>query len=256
MSALPWRRTGPPAAEPSPAPRRRTVTILWLGLFVVLTATLAFSSVVASLAVFNSGSDGSAVFGTKTLFAGQRVTPAFTVIDRSSGSSVDRSSPFLTAADGLTTTTSAWSSTFSGSRWLEFDLNQSLPAGVAVSGASFTFRFSSSGAGQACFSIEVRRASSGAVLATHGSGGSPLGCVTGGAMGSTTIAIPSVTTTDLANDLRIRVYGAESGGAGMVIDVATVSGSTPYQSFSLAPIVFRDAADTTPEVIPWRLMAP
>jgi hypothetical protein len=42
----------------------------------------------------------------------------------------------------------------------------------------------------------------------------------------------------------------------MVIDVATVGGSTAHQAFTLYPVVFRDAADTTPEIIPWGLQVP
>ena len=83
-----------------------------------------------------------------------------------------------------------------------------------------------------------------------------IGCVTGPTQTSFSTSIPSMATTSIANDLRIRVFGAESGGAGMTIDLATVGGSTAYQALTLYPVTFRDAADTTPEVIPWGLALP
>jgi hypothetical protein len=221
-----------------------------------LVTVLAFTSVIASLAMFTGHQNGTAVFGTKALFPGERVTPAFAVSDASSGSAVDRSSPFTAAGDGLTATTSAWSAAFDGSRYLEFDLNSSLAGGVAVSGATFNLRVASGDAGQSCFYLEVRRISTGAVLATQGSSGSPAGCVTGTSASTFAVSIGGVSSTDIANDLRIRVYGRESLAGPMVVDLATVSGSTPYQTFTLSPVVFRDAADTTPDVQPWALDNP
>jgi hypothetical protein len=209
-----------------------------------------------SLALFTSESESPAIFGTKALFPGERVTPAFRVGDASSGSEVDRSSPFAISADGLTMTTSPWSTAFASDRYLEFDFNDSLPSGVAVSPATFDFTFASGGSGQACFWFEVRRISTDAVLGTYGGAGSPVGCVTGTTQTSFATLIPSVATTSIANDLRIRVYGRESGGASTIVDLATVGGSTQFQAFSLFPVVFRDAADTTPETIPWRLAVP
>jgi hypothetical protein len=219
-------------------------------------ASVAVATVGLSMALFTAQAQPQAVFGTKALFPGERVTPAFVVGDASSGSEVDRSSPFALAADGLTMTTSAWSSSFATNRYLEFDLNDSLASGVAVSSPSFELRFASSGAGQACYYLEVRRISTGAVLGTYGSSGSPVGCVTGTGLTSFSTAIPAVTTTSIANDLRIRVFGRESASAATVIDLTSVGGSTAYQTFSLYPVMFRDAADTTPELIPWELAVP
>ncbi|MBA2381631.1 MAG: hypothetical protein H0V73_05920 [Chloroflexi bacterium] len=219
--------------------------------------SIALAPIAVSLALFTAHADPQAVFGTKALFPGERVTPAFVVGDASSGSQVDRSSSFAAAADGLTTTTSAWSTAYAAGRYLEFDLNSSLAAGVAVTTATFDFRFASSGAGQACYYFEVRRISTGAVIGTYGSSGAPVGCVTGTSQASFSTSIASsLTTTSVANDLRVRAFGKETGSGAMVIDRATVGGSTPYQSFTLYPVMFRDAADTTPELIPWGLDVP
>jgi hypothetical protein len=238
-----------------PRPRARA-RVLMVVLSIGLLFAIFVTSVGVSLAIFTAQHDGTAVFGAKALFPGERVTPAFQVIDGSSGSAVDRSSPFAFSGDGLTTTTSAWSTSFAAGRYLEFDLNAPLAAGVTLSSANFDFRVASTGAGQACFYFEVRRISTGAVVATHGSSGSPVGCVTGTTLTSFSTAIPSVGSTDLADDLRIRVFGSESAGSSMVVDVATVSGSTAYQTFTLYPVMYRDAADGTPEIVPWGLDIP
>ena len=250
LTAQPRRR----AAVEVTVARHRVAIMVVAAIAVLLSVSVATLGV--SLAVFTAQSEGEVLFGSKTLFPGERVTPAFQVGDASSGVEIDRSSAFAFAADSLTTTTSAWSAAFASDRYLEFDLNDSLASGVAVSAATFDLSFASSGAGQACYYVEVRRISTGAVLGTYGSSGSPLGCVIGTTLTSFSTAIPSVATTTIANDLRIRLFGKESGGAAMVIDLATVGGSTPHQAFTLYPVMFRDAADTTPEIIPWGLAVP
>lgn len=251
MTAQPRWRAGIEIVVP--VRRRRAITIVAA---IAALASIAVATAGLSLAVFTAHTDPQSVFGTKAVFPGERVSPAFQVGDSSSGTEIDRSNPFAFSADGLTATTSAWSTAFAANRYLEFDLNDSLASGVAVAAATFDFRFASSGAGQACYYFEVRRISTGAVLGTYGSSGSPIGCVSGPTLTSFFTSIASVATTSIANDLRIRLFGADSAGAGMVIDLATVGGSTAYQGFSLFPVMFRDAADTTPEIIPWGLAGP
>ena len=246
--------TTQPRARPRSAVGVSRDRLLLVAAAIGVLGCMIVASVGLTLAVFTARSDTPAVFGTKALFPGERTTPAFQVGDSSSGSLVDRSSPFAFAADNLTSTTSAWSTAFAPDRYLEFDLNASLASGVAVSAATFHFTFASTGAGQACYDFEVRRISTGEVLGTHGSPGNPVGCVTGMTSFSTSIA--SVATTSMANDLRIRVFANESTNGAMRIDLATVSGSTPYQGFTLYPVIVRDAADTTPETTPWKLDVP
>jgi hypothetical protein len=251
MTAQPRRRAGIRLVVPIGRSRALMVIAVITGLASVAVATIGLS-----FALFTAQSEPQGVFGTKALFPGERVTPAFQIGDSSSGVEIDRSSSFAFAADSLTTTTSAWSTAFAAGRYLEFDLNDSLASGVAVSAATFEFTFASSGAGQACYYFEVRRISTGAVLGTSGSSGSPVGCVTGTTLTSFSTSISAVASTSIANDLRLRVFGKESASAAMVIDLATVAGSTAYQAFTLYPVMFRDAADTTPELIPWGLDLP
>jgi hypothetical protein len=213
----------------------------------------------ASLALFTSSGSGTSFIGAKAIFPGERITPAFIVGDASGGGApVDRSSQLGFSADGLTFTSSAWSTSYSGSRYLDFDLNASLPGGLAVPTASFELSFSSATAGAtACYYFEVRQISTGTVLGTYGSSGSPIACVTGTTLSLSTTSIASVAiSTDVLNDLRIRVLGDDSGSNGMVLDRATVSGASDFASYTLFPVRYSDAADSTPIVARWELAGP
>ena len=241
------------AGRSSAVPPGRALALL---MALTVVGSIGLGAVGLSLAIFTAQIEGEAVFGAKALFPGERVTPAFVIGDASSGSEIDRTSPYAVAGDGLAASTSAWSSAFAADRYVQFDLNAPLATGVAVTAATFELALASSGTGQACVYLEVRRISSGALLATHGSAGSPLGCVTGTTPATISSALGSVTTTSLADDLRIRVFGSESGSAPMVIDLATVEGITAHQAFTLYPVLIRDAADTTVQIIPWGLAVP
>ena len=81
---------------------------------VVAVAALVISvgiGTASSLALFTDSNDTGAALGTKAIFPGERVTPAFSVADSSAGgSAVDRSSQLAFSGDGRTVTSSAWSS--------------------------------------------------------------------------------------------------------------------------------------------------
>jgi hypothetical protein len=207
----------------------------------------AFSSTTA-----NSGDS----FTADRIFPGSRNSSAWDVRDASGGGAETNSSAPMAFADGITTTTGAWTTTFSATRYLDFDMNSSLPAGLAVSGAQFDFRIAGPNPpDDLCFYFEVRRASTGAVLGTHGSAGTPAGCVSGTTQTTVSTPIPEVTTTDIANDLRIHVYGSQSKNRPFVIDMATVGGSTPFQAFTLYRTVFTDASTGVASSNTWSLLA-
>jgi hypothetical protein len=237
-------------------PSNKHIRALAIVAAISVLLSVAIATVAPSLAVFTAQPEDQAIFGSKALFPGERVTPAFQVGDSSSGIEIDRSSSFAFSSDGRTTTTSPWSNAFAADRYLEFDFNDSLASGVAISAASFDVRLSSSGAGEACYYFELRRISTGAILGTHGSPGSPVGCVTGTTLTSFSTPLSTVATTTVANDLRVRLFGMESANAAMVIDLSTVGGSTAHQAFTMYPVMFSDAADTTPEVVAWGLDLP
>jgi hypothetical protein len=224
---------------------------------VILTVASALG-VSASLALFSDPKAPTSDFGTQAVFPGERVTPAFVVSDTSGGgSAVDTSSEFAAPSDGRTVATGTWSTAFAANRYLEFDMNGSVPGGLANSSPVFRFRFASTGAAATtCIYLEVRSRASGSVLATYGSSVSPAACVTGTALTTSTVSIPVVDTSNRANDLRVRVLGRDSAAGGMTVDEARFTGANSYGAFSLYPVRYTDAADTTPTSLPWGLAGP
>jgi hypothetical protein len=183
-------------------------------------------------------------------------TGAWRITDASSGVAADASAEPAFAGDSLTARTGRWTNAFSSTRYLEMDLANPLPLGQAVSGATFAFRFAPEAAAHtACFYFEVRRISTGAVLATHGSAGGPVGCVTGTTQQSFSTALPELTTSDLADDARVRVYVSQSGSRTIFVDLATISGTAGLTPFTQYPVSWTDASTGTPATIAFPLAA-
>ena len=224
-------------------------------LFVLSLALLALTADARTrftAATFSNVGTVMADDGAARIFSGERVTPAFTVSDASGGTPVDISSPLATAGDGRTLVTSAWSSAFAANRYLDVDFNGPLPAGLTSVTASLRLAWASAtGGSTACYYFEVRRASSGSVLGTVGSSGAPVACVTGSAPVRSTTAIGVAGSTDILNDLRVRIYGRDSSGGGAILDLASVPGDTGFGAFTLYAINVVDAADTTPGTVGW-----
>jgi hypothetical protein len=235
--------------------RPRSTRSLFLAFVACLSAALIGG--VTSYAFVGDGASKAAAFSAGRIFPGVRTTTAFQVSDRSGGgAAVDRSSPLAFAGDGLSMATGVWSSAFSTARYVQFDLNAGLPGGVAVSSASLVLSFASSNpSGTSCIYVEVRRASTDAVQATYGSAASPLGCVAGTTFATLSQSIGGG-SSDLIDDLRIRLYGRDSAGAGSRVDQAVVNGSTPDVSFTLYAARTTDAANGVPVTAPWSLAGP
>jgi hypothetical protein len=77
--------------------------------------------------------------------------------------------------------------------------------------------------------------------------------VTGTAVATTTVALTSLATTTMADDLRVRVYGRDSANGGTTIDAATIGGDYGLATFTLYAVQVRDVADTTPGITRWGL---
>jgi hypothetical protein len=195
--------------------------------------------------------------GSALIFPGERVTPAFSVADHSSGTSADPSSPLAFAADGRHFTSRLLPVAFAADSYVEFDLNGPLPDGLSVIGAQIDIRFAAdAGGATACYYVELRRASDGSLVSSHGSTSSPLACVTGTTFVGDTISLPVLSTTDAANDLRVRVYGRDTSAGPARVDLLTVSGSTPHVDFTLYPLLSRDVTGADTQLIPWGLSVP
>ncbi len=220
-------------------------------------AAASFTTVSLALGGFNSYANGGpGTYVSKRIFPGIRPSAAWSVRDASGGGAETNADDTLSYTDALVKNTSNWATAFAANRWVEFDFNAASAGGVPVSSAQFNYRMAANGAGEtACFYFEVYRASTSTLIGTHGSTGTPVACnaTTTQTTYSTTLA--EVTDTTILNDLRVRVYGRESGILSRVIrqDLATVAGSTAYGSFTTYEKIYRDQADTSVATTNWSL---
>jgi hypothetical protein len=219
-------------------------------------AVAMFVTTSAALAGFSSLASNGATLSTKRIFAGVRSAWPSDVRDASGGAAETNSSDVLSYADGLTVTTKSWSSAFAATRFDDFDFSGGSPAAVPVTSATFNFTFVPSRTNDdACFYVEVRRASTNALLGTHGSSGSPSACSTGSTVAATVSVSSEVTNTDIANDLRIRVYANNSTNRPLKIDLASVSITTPWFTTTLFEKRWDDEANAAAAVVLWPFVA-
>ncbi len=204
----------------------------------------------------STASVGSNTFNTSRIFPGDRTFSTLDLRDASSGAESNQSDA-LSFADAIVSTTGNWTTAFASTRYLQFDFNSPLAAGLSVSAATFDFRMIPNASSEtACYYFEVRRISTDAVLNTYGSSGAPVACITGATYNTTSTSIVAdVSTTDIANDLRIRVYGKESSSHQMKVDMATVTVTTAYSTSTLYRKVYTDASTGTGTTTTWPLTA-
>jgi hypothetical protein len=215
-------------------------------------AVLAFAA--PALGTFSSAPAAPSMSArTALIFPGMRSTTAWNLRDASNGSESNATSPFLVASDSRSTATGVtFASAFSATKYLDFDYPSPLPGGLSTSAATFAMTFTAA-SGTSCFYFEVRRLSTNGVIGTYGSPAAPVSC--GAALVTTSLSTPlaEVSTTTVANDIRIRVYGNNTVVGMTSVDLATLAGSTLYSSFTLAPVSFTDASSGTPATTPWAL---
>jgi len=218
-------------------------------------AAASFTTVSLALAGFNSATNGGpGTYTSKRIFPGIRSGAAWTVRDASGGVSETTADDSLSYADAVLKTTGNWATIFASNRYVEFDFNSPRPGGVAVSSAQFNFRMAANGAGEtACFYLEVYRASTSTLIGSHGDASNPVACNSTILQTTYSTTLAEVTNTTILNDLRVRVYGKESGSKPMKQDLATVTGSTPYSSFTQYEKIYRDQSTTTPTTTNWSL---
>jgi hypothetical protein len=237
-----------------PEPRRRRA----LPLNVAASMIAAFLTTSVALGAFSSAASSSGMtVATKRIFPGVRSAWPWDVRDASAGGAEANNSDALSYSDGVVKTTGNWSSTFSTTRFDDFDFSSGLPAGIPITSATFNFTFAPSRASDtACFYIDVRRASTNALLGTHGSSGTPSACATSGATVAATVDVsPEVTSSDIANDLRIRVYADVTANKAMKIDLASVSITTPYTTHTLFERRWDDESTGTSTATLWPFVA-
>jgi predicted ribosomally synthesized peptide with SipW-like signal peptide len=218
---------------------------------VALTGAIA-SVTGATLAAFSDTSVNSGnTITAKRIFPGVRATTGWTISDVADGTAANVSDP-TTAADGSYGSTSNWNNAYATNRYVSTDFLATLPAGLAVSSAMLRMDIAANGgANNLCFYFDVIQTSTGTVLASHGNSTTPAGCVTGTTITSVNTALPEVASTDVANDLTVKIYAKDTGKSAMRIDRAVVTGSTPYDSFTLYRAASVDSADTSAATSIW-----
>ncbi len=222
-----------------------------------LTGVFVGSAIAASLAFggFSSGSTAAHSVQTKRIFSGSRVAGVRQLTDASSGTAT-ANPDVLSFAEGTVKTTGAWATSFNAARYFQFNFASPLPAGVPVSGATFDFRMlPNTSTDTVCYYFEVHRQSDNSLLATHYSSSSPQ-CVTGTTWTTNSVALPEVTTSDIANDLYVKVFGRDSTAArAWKIDMGTITLTEYSTSETLYQKAYIDASTGTATTTTWSLDA-
>lgn len=230
------------------------LTVLNVG---VLVAGLILNGLGGTSALFTSTQPVNAALGAARIFSDERVTTGFAVGDHSSGSAVDGSSTTAFGSDGRYFLTRTWPTSFATDRYVDLDFNAPLPAGLTAQSVALNLRLASdAGTGSVCIYVEARRASTGSLLSSHGSSGSPLACTSGATYSTVNVTLTSVDATDLANDVRVRIFARDSAASAIRLDEATVAGSTPYSTFTLYPVQTSELYSGQTELIRWGLAGP
>ena len=119
------------------------------------------------------------------------------------------------------TSSSGWSTSFDSSRYLTLTFPAYVPAGSVVTSATFRHEYRSAAAGDTtCYYFEVY--SGAALLATHGSAGSPVSCNSATSYASDAVALPEVDTVGEANSVSIKLFVRNSGGRASQHRIATL----------------------------------
>jgi hypothetical protein len=228
---------------------------------IVLSIAVVAAQVVLQLqdtgALFTNQQPVGVGLGAGRIFPGERVTTAFSVSDHSSGGATDGSSANAFGNDGRYFLTRVWPTSFASDRYIDLDLNSPLPLGLNAQTVATSIRFSSdAGTGTVCVYFELRLASTNALLSTHGSAGTPLACTSGATASVLNVTLSAVSTTDIANDLRVRIFGRDTAAGAMRLDEGTVNGQTPYSSWTLYPILTRESYSGQLELLRWGLAGP
>ena len=218
-----------------------------------ISVTIPSGTANGSHTVYAIGSGGDvagAAITVNTTIPRTFTTTAWSVSDVSSGGTpVDASDPYV-AAGGPFDFQVGFPTTFDTTHYIGLDMGGPLRAGDSTSNVKFNFDFEGNST-TACFYFDVRRISTGSVLATHGSAASPVACNSTASFDQTATALPEVTSTDIANDLEIRVYMTNSGANANLEDQGNVSGSDGSDSFTLYERQVVNQASGTATTTPW-----
>jgi len=228
---------------------RRTVAAIAIAVaFGVLSTAVAGAS-------FSNALSTAATVGTKRIFPTSQAVAASDVSDASAGSTaVSAADPWL-AVDARVFTTSALTSSFSSSRYVELTLSTPLAGNVPVSSVTLNVTMAAAAGGTGCIYAEVRRASTSALLGTQGSSSSPLACSSSTTQATTTSSLTYITSSTDADDLKIKVFVRNSTSQTLAFDRLTVTGTSYSTAFTLAETSVTNSSSGTATTTPWSLAA-
>lgn len=201
----------------------------------------------------------AATYGSAHIFPTTTTVPAFDLEDASGGGAEAYAGSDFAFSDGnLYDALNTYPTSYSATRYTQFAMSSPLPGGIPVSSLTLNFglRSGKNGTESACYFVQLYQASTSTLLSAYGSSASPLGCATSNTVTTTVnTTLTGITTSDAANDLAVRVFIWTTPTAkAKVIDQATISGTTPYGSFTLYPVSTTDATGSA-TTTPWALAA-
>ena len=229
-------------------PRRSLVAVA-----TVLAASVMATSVAAAL-LASSTSAGFAVT-SKRIFPSTQSTSAWDVQDASGGGTATSLTDSLAAVDARLLTTSALTTAFSSSRYIETTMSSPLASDVPVTSMALNLTMAANGGGTSCVYVEVRRASTGALLGTEGSTTTPFVCSSSTTQVTTTSNLTYVTSSTVADDLKLRVFLRNTSSQKVALDRLTVSGSVYATAFTLYETSTVNASSGSGSTLPWALAA-
>jgi hypothetical protein len=195
---------------------------------------------------------------TKRIFPGTRTSPPFRVQDISGGGGgAAANSPYWdTAAPAFTS--SPFNNAYGANNYVDLVFNNPLPGNIAVTSATFNVDAFTPISGTLHVYLQTLATTAGPVIANHGTAGAEFGSFSG-TVSAFPVALPEVTSTNIANSIVVRVYayGTHATAANRTItyDQASITLTTPYQTATLYPVRTVDSADSTPATFPWSLAA-
>jgi hypothetical protein len=235
---------------PSPVPENGVASV---------SVTIPAGTVNGAHTVYAVGSGGdtaNAVVTVAVPTTSSISASAWDLRDASAGSTeVNQSDTSAFANDGRSASSGNFATAFSTSRYVQYTYNSPLATGNTTGTVNFNLSYAGTASSDTtCFYFDVRRVSTGAVIGTHGSSASPVDCTTGTTFKTTATSLPEVTSTDIANDLQIRVYVTNTGKRPINVDLATVSGAAAGSAFTLYESNFVDSTSgTAGAAVPWSL---
>jgi hypothetical protein len=220
-------------------------------LFAVVLLQLIGAATFAS-ATFVDGEVASGAVASKRIFPTSEVSSAWELQDWSSGVLATTSDAW-SAVDARLFTSSTLTNAFGSTRFVELTLHKPLPTGAPVSAVTLNLTMAASGGGTACVYAEVRRISTNELLGTQGSSTTPLACSSSTTQTTTTSALSYVTSSTVADDLKVKLFLRSSTGQRIAFDRVNVTGTMHSTTFTLQETSVVNSSSGTATTTQWSL---